>query len=255
MTEKEFEGRVALVTGGSRGIGRAICVRLAQAGARVAINYVADEAAAGETLDQIVEAGGAGRIYRADVADRDRVAAMYDAIENELGPVDLLVANAGLARAIDRIDMDPAVWDEILGVNIGGTFNSVWRAKDGMTARGFGRIVTVSSVLGLRPNMIAAERMIAYGTSKAAIMAFTRNCAAALGPAVRVNCVAPGWIETDMTADVSDEARDRLIAATPLARTGQPGEIAELVHFLLTDAASFITGQTYVASGGMVTLP
>ena len=255
MTEKEFEGRVALVTGGSRGIGRAICVRLAQAGARVAINYVADEAAAGETLDQIVEAGGAGRIYRADVADRDRVAAMYDAIEDELGPVDLLVANAGLARAIDRIDMDPAVWDEILGVNIGGTFNSVWRAKDSMTARGFGRIVTVSSVLGLRSNPIAAERMIAYGTSKAAIIAFTRNCAAALGPAVRVNCVAPGWIETDMTADVSEEAHAGLVADTPLARTGRPEEIAELVHFLLTDAASFITGQTYVASGGMVTLP
>ncbi len=255
MAETEFDNRTALVTGGSRGIGRAICVRLAQAGARVAINYVADEAAAKETLDLVRDAGGEGRIYQADVSDRDRTAAMFSAIEGDLGPVDLLVTNAGIARSVDTIGMDPAVWDEILGVNIGGTFNSVWAAKDGMTARGFGRIVTVASVLGLAVNMIAAERMIAYGTSKAAIIAFTRNCAAALGPAVRMNCVAPGWIETDMTADVSDEARDRLIAATPLARTGKPAEIAELVHFLLSDAASFITGQTHVASGGLVTLP
>lgn len=255
MTDREFEGRTALVTGGSRGIGRAICLRLAAGGARVAVNYAADRQAAEDTRRRIEDAGGVADVYLADVGDHDQVGAMFDAVEDRLGPVDLLVTNAGIARSADALSMTVATWREILRVNLDGTFHAVWRAKDGMAARGYGRIVCISSVLGLVPNPIAAERMIAYGASKAAIIGFVRQCAAALGPAVRVNGVAPGYVATDMTADVSDEARGRLTAAAALKRFGRVEEIAELVHFLLSERSSFTTGQTHVADGGYKFVP
>ena len=244
----EFDGRTALVTGGSRGIGRAICRRLAKSGARIAINFVANEAAAADTRSLIAADGGQGRIYRADVSDQAQTSAMYDAIERELGAVDLLVTNAGIARSADNLSMTAETWYEVVRTNLDGTFHPVWRAKDGMLDRGYGRIVCISSVLGLMANLIEAERMIAYDTSKAAIMAFVRNCAAAMAPHVRVNGVAPGYVATDMTEDVSAEAKQRLIDATPLNRLGETSEIAELVHFLLSDKSSFTTGQTHLGT-------
>ena len=255
MEDREFEGRTALVTGGSRGIGRAICIRLAASGARVAVNYAADRRAAQETRERIRDAGGGAEIYLADVGDEDATGAMFGAVERDLGPVDLLVTNAGVARSADALTMTAETWHEIMRVNLDGTFHSVWRAKDGMVERGYGRIVCISSVLGLVPNPIAAERMIAYGTSKAAIIGFVRQCAAGLGPAVRVNGVAPGYVATDMTADVTDEARARLTEAAALKRFGRTEEIAELVHFLLSERSSFTTGQTHVADGGYKFVP
>lgn len=255
MKDREFEGRTALVTGGSRGIGRAICLRLAASGARVAVNYAADRRAAEETRDLIRRAGGVAETCLADVGDQEATDAMFDAVERGLGPVDLLVANAGIARSADALSMSAETWREIMRVNLDGVFHTVWRAKDGMVERGYGRIVCVSSVLGLVPNPIAAERMIAYGTSKAAVVGFVRQCAAALGPAVRVNGVAPGYVATDMTADVSDEARARLTAAAALKRFGRTEEIAELAHFLLSERSSFTTGQTHVADGGYKFVP
>lgn len=255
MVEKEFEGRTALVTGGGRGIGRAISIRLARGGARVAINYASDVAAARETRDRAREAGGEARIYKADVSDLDQARALFRDVEGDFGPVDLLAANAGIATFADDIDMPAEVWNEILKVNVNGTFHPVWLAKDGMRERGFGRIVCISSINGLAASRIVKHRLIAYGTSKAAVIGFVRNCAAALGPEVRVNCIAPGLIDTDMTKDMSDEVRARILDQTPLARTGQPEEIAELAAFLLSERSSFTTGQTYVASGGLVTVP
>lgn len=255
MVDKEFAGRTALVTGGSRGIGRAICVRLARAGAWVAINHSVSAEAAGETLDLVKAEGGDGRVYQADVSSYDATSAMYDAIESDHGAVELLVTNAGIASFADDTSMSPDVWNEIIKVNLNGTFHPVWRAKDGMAERGFGRVVCISSINGLAPSRIRRDRLIAYGTSKSAVIGFARNCANALGPDIRVNCVAPGLIDTDMTKDMTDDMRAQIVAQTPLARTGKPEDIAELTHFLLSEKSSFVTGQTYVASGGLVTLP
>ena len=255
MTDRDLSGRVALVTGGSRGIGRAICRRLAQAGAWVAINHSSSDEAAAETLAQIRADSGEGGVYRADVSLFEATDAMFRSIEVDKGPVDLLVTNAGIASFRDDVDMPVDLWRSILSVNLDGTFHCVWRAKEGMLARGDGRIVCISSINGLAPTMMRSDRLIAYGTSKSAVIGFSRNCATAFGPAIRVNCVAPGLIDTDMTSGMSDEMRQRIIASTPVGRSGTPDDIAALTYFLLSDAAGFITGQTYVASGGLVTLP
>jgi len=255
MPDEEFHNRTVLVTGGSRGIGRAICVRLAETGARIAINYAGNEEAAQETLKMVTAAGATGAVFKADVSNLDAMKQMYAEIEDQLGPVDMLVSNAGVARAGDKLDMSFEIWNEMMRVNLDGTFHAIWLAKDGMLARGFGRIVCMASVAGLARNPLAADRLLAYGTSKAAVIGLSRNCAAAFAPNVRVNCIAPGFIETDMTANASEAGRKLLREATPLARLGKPEEIAEMAYFLLSDRSSYTTGQTVVASGGMVTLP
>lgn len=255
MSEADFAGRTALVTGGSRGIGRAICVRLAKAGAKVAINHSASPDSAEETLEQVRAQGAEAQVFQADVSSYEATCAMFDTVETDLGPVDMLVTNAGIASFQDDVNMPVELWNQILGVNLNGTFHCVWRAKEGMRARGYGNIVCISSVGGLSPSRIRPDRLIAYGTSKSAVIGFSRNCAVAFGPEIRVNCIAPGLIDTDMTKDMSDEVRARLVAETPLRRTGKPDDVAALTHFLLSDAASFITGQTYVTSGGAVTSP
>ena len=253
--DKEFGGRVALVTGGSRGIGRAICQRLAEAGAWIAVNFASNGEAANETVELIRAAGGEANAYKTDVSSFEAVCAMFDAIEEDRGPVDLLVANAGIASFKDSTDMPVSLWRETLSVNLDGTFHCVWRAKDKMRERNYGRIVCMSSINGVAPSEIRHDRLIAYGTAKSAVVGFSRNCAMAFGPAIRVNCIAPGLIDTDMTSGMSEEMRADIIARTPARRTGQPDDVAELAYFLLSDAASFITGQTIVTSGGLVTMP
>ncbi len=255
MSSGRFEGRTALVTGGSRGIGRAICVQLAREGAWVAVNYAESADAAAETLDLMRAEGGQGSVFQADVASWEATSAMFDAVEAERGPVDLLVTNAGAASFQDDGDIPLELWRRILSVNLDGTFHCVWRAKEAMRARKDGRIVCISSINGIAGSRIRRDRLIAYGTSKAAVIGFTRNCANAFGPDIRVNCVAPGLIDTDMTKDMSDEMHARIVGETPAGRSGTPEDVAELTCFLLSDAASFITGQTCVTSGGLVTLP
>lgn len=256
MTENtEFAGKVALVTGGSRGIGRAICLRLAKAGAWVAINHSSSPEAANETLAQIRSAGGDGAIYQANVADFEQVDRMVTGIEHNRGHVDLLVANAGIASYQDDRDMPIELWREILSVNLDGTFHCFWRVKEAMRERQYGRVVCISSINGIAPSSLRPDRLIAYGTSKSAMIGFARNCAVAFGPEIRVNCVAPGLINTEMTEGMTEEMRQKIIDATPVRRVGEPADVAELTYFLLSDAASFITGQTYLTSGGLVTLP
>jgi 3-oxoacyl-[acyl-carrier protein] reductase len=252
MASKELAGRTALVTGGSRGIGRAVCVRLASEGARVALNYAGNEQAAHEAERLVRAAGAECLLIKADVSDPDAVAAMVADAERGLGPIDLLVACAGIALPGARGEVAFETWRRIMAVNLDGTFLPVMAVKDGMIARGFGRIVCFASIAGLRPR----PAMLAYGTSKAGVVAFARNCSEAFAPAIRINTIAPGLIDTDMPASSLDAAtRARMIEATPLKRIGRPEEMAELALFLLSERSSFTTGQCYVADGGRATLP
>jgi 3-oxoacyl-[acyl-carrier protein] reductase len=251
MSSREFEGKTALVTGGSRGIGRAVCLSLAESGARVAVNYTSDAESAAATLAEIEAHGARGMTVKADVSDVDAVADMVAAVESELGPVELLVTSAGIVRSEEHTQMHYPDWQRMMAVNVDGTYLAVMAVKDGMLARGFGRIVCIASIAGLRPR----GRMIAYSTSKAAVIGFTRSCAEALGPTIRVNCVAPGLIETDMTASMDAATKQRFADEAFLKRLGRAEEIAEAVSFLLSERSSFTTGQTHVVDGGRVTLP
>lgn len=249
--EKEFQGRVALVTGGSRGIGRAVCLALARAGADIALNYVSDADAARRTQADVEALGVRCRPCQADVGDAAAVEAMVSEIDHALGPIDLLVTAAGIVHVGDHTEVDIELWRRMMKVNVDGTFLPVMAVKDGMIERGFGRIVCVASIAGLAPR----ARMLPYSTSKAAVIAFARSCAQALAPDVRVNCLAPGLIETDMSASMGKAVREAMRDAAFLKRTGKPEEMAETVLYLLSERSSFITGQTLVADGGRVTLP
>jgi len=244
-----FDGRTALVTGGSRGIGRAICLRLAESGARVAINYARDGTAAAAVRDHITDAGGAAVTIQADVSDAGQVEGMVKETVDSLGPVDLLVCNAGIGG--QGADLSHANWRAVQSINVDGTFLPIMAVKDGMIARQYGRIVCIASIAGLRPR----PNNVAYATSKATVIAFVRNLAPVLAPHVRLNAVAPGLIETDMIVAMDQERRARMIAETPLQRIGEPAEIAEMAHFLLSERSSYTTGQTLVAGGGRVTVP
>ena len=251
MSNKEFDGKVALVTGGSRGIGCAVGLALARQGAAVAINYSAHQAAAQETQQAVQALGGRCEIVQADVSDPAQVDVMVRSVEKSLGPVDLLVTSAGVAEVNDHDKLDFATWQRIMRVNLDGTFLPVWAVKNGMIERGFGRIVCIASIAGIAPR----GRMIAYSTSKAGVIAFVRNCAQAFAPAIRVNGMAPGLIATDMTAGMNESMKQKMIDSGMIKRAGTPEEMAETVLFLLSERSSFTTGQTLVADGGRVTLP
>ncbi len=251
MSTRELEGRTALVTGGSRGIGRATCLALAGAGARIAVNFAGNQQAAAETVAQVEALDAEAMMVKADVSDPDAVSDMVKAVERVLGPVDLLVTSAGVASVEHHAEMKFEHWRRMLAVNLDGTYLPVMAVKDGMLARGYGRIVCIASVAGLR----ARGSMITYSTSKAAVIALARSCAESFGPSIRVNCVAPGLISTDMGASVGAAVIQRLADEAFLKRIGRPEEIAECVLFLLSERSSFTTGQTFVADGGRVTLP
>ena len=251
MADNELAGRTALVTGGSRGIGRAVCLALAGEGADVAINYAADSDAAESTRAAVEAKGVRATTIKADVSREDEVAAMVGATETALGVVDILVTSAGIAPAAGLDEIDFAGWRRVMAVNLDGTYLSVMAVKDGMVARGFGRIVCLASIAGLRPR----PQFIHYSTSKAGVIAMVRSFAEGLAPAVRVNAVAPGLIDTDMADNLGAEARRRMVAEAPLERIGTPEDIAAVTLFLASERSSFTTGQTVVASGGRVTLP
>jgi NAD(P)-dependent dehydrogenase (short-subunit alcohol dehydrogenase family) len=246
MADRIFAGKTALVTGGARGIGRAVCRMLAAEGARVAVNYRRQASAAEETLRLIGSEAERAIAVQADVSNEDDVRRMVESVRRELGPVDLLVNNTGIAESKPHTALAFARWREMFAVNVDGPFLTTWAVKDEMIARGFGRIVNVSSLAAkiLKPDMID------YATTKAAVIAFTRHCAAAFAPHVRVNCVAPGLTNTDLAQSANPDAVLRLISATPLGRMAEPAEIAEVVRFLLSEQSSFVTGQTIVACGG-----
>lgn len=248
----EFSGRTALVTGGSRGIGRACCVRLAQAGARVAVNYRTNEEAARETVDQIHADGGSAVAVQADVSRPEDVDQMIAVVTNDLGPVDLLVNNAGVFDYLSHEETTPEVWHRAIDNNLTSAYLVTWAVKAGMIERRFGRIVNIASVAALR----ARPMSIAYSASKAGMIALTKCLAEAIASFnIRVNAVCPGLIETEILSDVSQQQRQQMIDATPLGRIGKPDDISELVLFLMSERSGFVTGQALVASGGRVLLP
>jgi 3-oxoacyl-[acyl-carrier protein] reductase len=241
-----FSGRTALVTGGARGIGRAVCEMLAAEGARVAVNYQRQSAAAEETLQLIEKSAEKAIAVQADVSKPEDVGRMVDTVRRELGPVDLLVNNAGIAESKPHTALTFARWREMFAVNVDGPFLTTWAVKDEMIARQFGRIVNVSSLAA----KVLKPEMIDYATTKAAVIALTRHTAAALAPHVRVNCVAPGLTDTEMARDANANLNAQIIAMTLLKRIAQPSEIAQVVRFLLSEESSFVTGQTIFACGG-----
>jgi 3-oxoacyl-[acyl-carrier protein] reductase len=242
-----LDGKVALVTGGGRGIGRAIVVELATCGAAVAVNYRLDREAAQRTVDEVRAAGGRAIATPADVSDEEQVRSCVAAVHDELGSIDVLVNNAGLSRLTPPAQLGAKEWRAVLRVNLDGPFHTTWAVKDEMLARGSGSIVNVASVAGIVPT---AEQ-IHYGTAKAALIHFTRTCAKAFAPSgVRVNCVAPGFTWTDRVATVDPAAVERIIAGIPMGRGAAPEEIASVVRFLASDDASYVTGQVVAACGG-----
>ena len=242
--------RVALLTGSSRGIGRAVAAELAREGWAVCVNYIQHQQAAEDAVRAIRDAGGRAVAVQADVADGAAVAEMVRRAERELGGhVSLLVNNAGVAGQAQFQDITDEMWDRYLAVNLGGARNTIRAVLPRMISEKAGCIVNISSIWGLR----GASCEVAYACTKAAIIALTRSLAAELGPShIRVNCVAPGVINTDMVQVLGRETLDDLAEQTPLGRLGTPEDIAHAVAFLASDRASFITGQVLTADGGFI---
>ena len=252
MNTNEFKGKVALITGASRGIGRAIAIELAKNGASISINYNSDIKSAKETQKLVNKTGVKSEIFKADVSKQKDVKTLIKNTEKKLGPIDLLVTNAGIALlSKNLLELDYDVWKKTMATNVDGTLLPIKEVLPGMIKRKFGRIVCISSVagLGMRPNMIT------YGTSKAAVIALVRNLSAAVAPHVRINSVAPGLIETDMIQSLDKKVRKTIVETTPLQRIGNPQDIANTVCYLLSDKSDFTTGQTLVTDGGRVPLP
>jgi NAD(P)-dependent dehydrogenase (short-subunit alcohol dehydrogenase family) len=247
-----FANRVALVTGGSRGIGRSTALRLAREGADVAISYASRAQEAEQVVAEIQALGRQAISVPCNVARPDDVGRLVARARERLGPIDLLAHCGAISKLSDHSGLSYELWLETIDVNLNGTYLVVFAVKDEMIARHFGRIVLVSSVAALRPR----KMQIHYAASKAGVIALTRCCAEAFAPQnVRVNCVAPGLIETEMAHVLPDEAMKRVVADTPMGRIGQPEEIASVIRFLLSEESSFMTGETLSASGGRVTLP
>jgi len=243
-----FAGKIALVTGGSRGIGAATCRTLARDGAFVYINYRSRAEEAAQILDAIRESGGDGALAPASVSDPDQVAAMFKIIREQHGRLDLLVNNAGVMRDTYLGMMSLPEWQSVIDTNLTGLYLCSRTAIKMMMGKRYGRIVNVSSVSGL----IGAAGQCNYSTTKAGILAFTKSLAWETSSYnIRVNAVVPGAIETGMFTSIPQQERAALIAQCPLKRPGRPEEVAEAIVFLLSEKASYIQGQAIVVDGGL----
>lgn len=243
-----LKGKVALVTGGSRGIGRAVSVRLAGAGAFVIVNYTRNEEAARETLRLIGEAGGDGKIARFDVSDDRESTDAIAALIKEKGRIDILVNNAGESRDGLLVRMKDRDWDRVIDTNLKGAFHCCRAVAYAMMKQRGGRIVNVSSVVALSGNAGQSN----YSASKAGLVGLTKSLARELAPrAICVNAVAPGLIDTDMTSAMTEEQRETVLAGIPLSRLGTPDDVAGVVLFLASDEAGYITGQVIGVNGGL----
>lgn len=244
----DFRGRVALVTGGSRGIGRACALQMARLGARVAINYRENEAAAERVACEARAMGTEALTFRADVTREPEVAELARSVIADFGRIDVLVNSAGISQIVSVPDLRDEDWDRMMAVNVKGTFFCCQHVLEHMVRRGGGRIVNVSSTAGQMGGFIVG---VNYSASKAAVICMTKSLAKyAVAHGVTVNCVAPGLIDTEMTSAYPPERVASLVASIPMGRMGAADEVANSVVFLASDAASYITGITLYVNGG-----
>lgn len=242
-------GKVALVTGASRGIGQVTAIELAKAGADVVVNFIGNEAVAQETVEKIEALGRKAIKIKANVGDADDVQAMVDEAIATFGHIDILVNNAGITRDGLLIRMKDSDWDEVLNINLKGVYLVTKAVAKLMVKQRAGRIINMTSVSGVTGNVGQAN----YAAAKAGVIGFTKTCAKELAArGITVNAVAPGFIETAMTDVLPEKIKEGIAATVPFGRMGQPEEIASVVTFLASDFASYITGQVLNVDGGMV---
>ena len=243
-----FSGRTAVVTGGSRGLGRAICLELARGGANVVFCYAGNETAAAESRDACEALGAQVLAVRCNVADSGEVKALIDTAVRSFGRIDILVNNAGITRDGLLMIMKDAAFDDVIATNLRGAFLTMRAAARYMVKQRYGRIINLSSVVGLRGN----AGQVNYAASKAGIIGMTKSLAKELaGRNITVNAVAPGFMETDMTASMAENARDAALAAIPMGRMGSAEDAAYAVAMLADEHAGYITGQVLAVDGGM----
>ena len=244
----ELKGKAALVTGGSRGIGRAVCLELARRGACVAVNYAGNAAAAEETVESCKAMGVDSFYVQSYVADAAACDAMVKEVLSRFGRLDILVNNAGITRDGLMPMLKDADWDAVLDANLKGAFHCMRAAYRPMMKQKYGRVVNLSSIVGLRGNAGQAN----YAASKAGLIGLTKSMAKELaGRNVTVNAVAPGFIDTDMTAALPEKARESMLASIPMGRLGQGEDVAKAVAFFAGDGAGYVTGQVLCVDGGM----
>jgi 3-oxoacyl-[acyl-carrier protein] reductase len=244
----ELDGRVALVTGGSRGIGAAICTELAAAGAEVAVNYTRDAAAATAVCDAVRAAGGSAHAVQGDVSTAEGAAALVGAVEGGIGPIAILVNNAGITRDDLIMRLSDEDWRSVIDTNLGGAFFTCRALSRPMLKRRVGVIVNITSIVGVHGNAGQTN----YAASKAGLIGLTKSLAKELGGrGIRVNAIAPGYIATELTDALPDQAREAILGGTPLGRLGEPADVARAVRFLCSDAAGFITGDVLAVDGGL----
>jgi 3-oxoacyl-[acyl-carrier protein] reductase len=241
-------GRVAIVTGGGRGLGRAIASRLAAEGANLVISYRSNDSAAEETAERVREAGVSCDLFKGDVSSPEEVEALFKGVGEAFGRVDILINNAGITRDNLMMRMKEEEFDEVLRTNLKGTYLCTRAALRPMVRARWGRIVNVSSVVGLVGNAGQAN----YAASKAGIIGFTKSVAREVAQrGITVNAVAPGYVETELTASLPEQVKDQIRGQVPAGRFGEPEEVAEVVAFLVGEAAGYVSGQTIAVDGGM----